>query len=264
MTDNSHLTEERLASAVSAFVDLLSAGTAPDVEQYLEQYSDLAEVLRPLLKTAVQFAGAAAECRPIGNDEASYDAVQKKVAAAAERRALRAAMEAGTAKVPVTQRSDVLLLLLRAVGDVFGRTRLVKLLFLTGKETNATRVVPDFFRHFAYNYGPFDDEIFRDVEALAQHGLVDARAPLDLIPGKRHVDAVYRLTPKGKKYAEALARAEASAPGLVGELKVLALKYGRLSLDDLVRHVYETYPEYTTESLIRDEVLGKGHPPKKK
>lgn len=264
MTNDRQLLDERLADVVSNYVDLLNAGKAPDPEQYIRKHPDLADALRPLLKTAVRFNRAAAAMQPVGNDAAAFNTVMGKVAAAEDKRATRKAVEAGTAKIAIDKRTDVLLLLLHIVGDIFGRTKLVKLLFVTGKETNASQAVPDYFAHFAYNYGPFDDVIFRDVEALARLGLIDTRPPRALPPGQRQVDAVYRLTPKGKKFAAALARAQETAPGLVQELSEIARKYGRLSLDDLVRYVYETYPESTTKSLIRDEVLGKKGDPSKK
>lgn len=264
MSSDRQLLEERLADAVSEFVDLLNGGSAPDSEEYLRKHPDLADALRPLLKTAVRFGRAAGAVQPVGNDSAAYNTVQGKIAAAEDKRELRKAVEAGTAKIAIEKRADVLLLLLHAVGDVFGKTMLVKLLFVTGKETNAPQAVPDYFAHYAYNYGPFDDVIYRDVDALAQLGLIDTRPARTRPPGQRQVDAFYRLTPKGKKFAAALARAQESAPGLVQELNEIARKYGRLSLDDLVRYVYETYPESTTKSLIRDEVLVKKSDPSKK
>ncbi len=263
MAHNSHLVEERLAEAVSEYVDLLNSGSVPALDLFVKQHADVGEKLRPLLEAANRFALAIASIQPTGNDDAAFNTVQGMAVAADERRALRAAVEAGTAEIAVTQRSDVLLLLLRAVGEIWGKTKLVKLTFLTLKETRASSRVPDYFQHVAYDYGPFDAAVYRDIDALAAHGLVDARPPAAPAPGQRQVDAVYRLTLRGKKYAEALARAERSAPGLIQDLQSIARKYGQLSLDDLLHYVYENYLEYTTESKIRDQVLGKREPEKK-
>lgn len=62
--DSRHLDEERLANAVSEYVDLLNAGAAPALEQYLQKHADLAHELRPLLKTASSLADAGAALAP--------------------------------------------------------------------------------------------------------------------------------------------------------------------------------------------------------
>ena len=139
----------------------------------------------------------------------------------------------------------------------------MKLTFLLGQESKASAVVPDYFKHFAYDFGPFDDAVYRDIDALERLGLVSTRSPdsagaavWHFSPTMAHqVDAVYRLTPRGKKYAEALMRAEQSDSGLIRDLKRIVEEYGQLSHDELLLYVYENYPEYTTKSIIRDQVM---------
>ena len=82
MCNDRQLHEEHLADDVSEFVDLLNTGVAPDPEQYIIKHPDLVEALRPLLKTAVRFGRAAAAVQAVGDDSASYNTVQGKVAAA--------------------------------------------------------------------------------------------------------------------------------------------------------------------------------------
>jgi uncharacterized protein YwgA len=257
VADNRHHVEERLAELVSDYVDGLNAGTAPTIDRYLDQHAELADELRPLLRTA---ANVAVEARSIQlpHPEAAFNTVRGRLLAGVEREALRASVETGRGSVKIDRRSDVLLLLLHAAQKVWGTTKLQKLLFLVGKETKATTAVPDYFQHVAYNFGPFDQAVYQDVEALKKLGFIEARPPAGPGRGVRRVDAVYQLTPRGKKYADALARGEeGSTSGLAGEVEEIVRQYGQLSHDDLLKYVYRTYPETTTESTIRDQVLGR-------
>ncbi len=258
MADNRHLVEERLAELVSDYVDGLNAGTAPTIDRYLDQHADLANELRPLLRMAANVAKEAPSVR-LPSPDASFNLVRGRLLGGADRDALRASVESGQGSVKIDRRSDVLLLLLRAARAVWGTTRLQKLLFLVGKETKATTAVPDYFQHVAYTFGPFDQAVYQDVEALKKRGLIEVRPPTGPGKGVRRVDAVYRLTARGKKYAEALARGkEGATSGLSNEVEGIACRYGQLSHDDLLKYVYRTYPDYTTESMIREEVLGDG------
>jgi uncharacterized protein YwgA len=70
----------------------------------------------------------------------------------------------------------------------------------------------------------------------------------DLGPEQR-----YRLSEKGKKYLEGkLSGSDGAAVIRAGE----DLKRRFRSLDDLIRYVYTRYPEYTTESEIREKIFG--------
>jgi DNA-binding PadR family transcriptional regulator len=253
MSPDSRHTEE-LADLLSAYVDLLAQGTAPSVDAFLQGHPALADELRPLLRTCVNMTRTAADVHPLFDADAAFDAVRRKFVADGQRRSARASVESGRGAVEVSQRPDYLLLLLRSAGDVWGITRLVKLLFLLGKETRASTTVPDFFQHVAYAFGPFDDAIYRDLGALCAAGLLEVRRPRGSPSTKKAVDAIYRLTPRGKRFAEALARGVDDS--IVEEVDEVAKKYAGLPLRNLLQYVYRTYPEYTTKSKIRDEVLG--------
>lgn len=262
MSTSRRHTEERLAELFSEYVDRLAEGTAPSIEQFLDEHRDVADELRPLLKLSGEVARAPClEEAHAGFSataaEAAFNSIRGKFLAEAERDALRASVEKGQGAVDLNKRPDFLLLLLRAAGEVWGKTKLVKLLFLLGKETKSGEMVPDFFRHVAYDFGPFDDAIYRDIEALENAGLIEVRQPARRASADRGVDAVYRLTARGKKFADALSRgAEQSNTAVVDEVKDIAQKYGRMTLRELLRYVYRTYPEYTVNSKIRDEILG--------
>ena len=60
--------EERLADAVSNYVDRLNVGHAPDIEAYLNHYAEMADELRPLLRTAASVHSAARSIRSAEHD----------------------------------------------------------------------------------------------------------------------------------------------------------------------------------------------------
>lgn len=61
---------------------------------------------------------------------------------------------------------------------------------------------------------------------------------------------IYRLTPKGVEY---LKNNKDSFSVAEADIKKIREKYGKKSLTELLRHVYLKYPEYATESEIKDK-----------
>lgn len=178
---------------------------------------------------------------------------------------LRERIEAGE-PIPVEKRTDVLLLFLNLVRQIWGSTRLFKLLFLLAKETEVGRYVPDYYAFEGGRFGPFKKVIYDDIEALKSCGLVNAQMPLrrcdeagpelDMELLSDSVDAVYELTERGHMYARALAEfVKLHNPALLAQMSKILEKYRPLSLADLLKYVYKEYPEYTDRSEIRDEIL---------
>lgn len=66
---------------------------------------------------------------------------------------------------------------------------------------------------------------------------------------------VYRFTPEGRKYAEEIAAKE---PDLLNVVKTVKACHGFKTLSELLKYVYSKYPNYTTESEIRDQVMRNG------
>jgi hypothetical protein len=67
----------------------------------------------------------------------------------------------------------------------------------------------------------------------------------------------FRLSEEGRQRVEELLKSGEFTP-VVNKIRRIKSKYGRYSLNDLLYHVYTTYPEMTTESEIRDKVLRRG------
>lgn len=68
---NSHH-EEHLAEVLSTYVDRLGHGAAPPVEEFLKRYPELADELRPLLRTCADMIDAAADAHPLFDADASF------------------------------------------------------------------------------------------------------------------------------------------------------------------------------------------------
>lgn len=268
MKENSHQLDERLANVLSEFVDLLNAGTVPSVKDFLGRHLDLAAELAPLLAAATAIGEEAKSTVPAPAARTRFAQVRARFLAERGENASGVAPLQSADVMSVDRRPDILILLLHSLGEVWGITRLCKLLFLLGKEGNAARYVPDYYAHVAYNYGPFEEAIYRDLEALKTAGVIEeGKVPRQkrqqddeidegLYPEK--VDAIYRLTTKGReKIAEALVKAaNAKDPTILANIHEISRKYGRLRLQQLLKYVYRQYPDSAKNSKIRDEILG--------
>lgn len=268
MKENSHQLDERLADLLSEFVDLLNAGTAPSVRIFLGRHRDLAAELAPLLEAAAAFAEEAKSIMPAPTARPRFEQVRARFLAECGESVSAVAPPQRGAAMSVDKRPDILILLLHSLDEVWGITKLCKLLFLLGKEGNAARYIPDYYAHVAYNFGPFEEAIYKDLEALKAKGVIEeSKAPRQkrqhdeeidegLYPEK--VDAIYRLTPEGRKeIAEALVKAaNAKDPTILANIREIGRKYGRLSLRQLLKYVYRQYPDSAKNSKIRDEILG--------
>jgi len=243
--------ERRLAELFSDFVDALNAGEEPDAARWADSEPELVAEFQELAQTAVLLEGVI-ESAPRAAEEA-FGALQVSVG--------------GQVQEHLDQRPDFLLVLLRRMGQVWGKIRWQKTVFLGAKETRAPSLLPEFYPFVAYNFGPFEEELDADTAALERYGLVDRSPPPSRrdVPGGQvavgvygpHVDHVYRLTTQGQRLADALIdAARQEQPELLLEIDALVEKVKRMSSDELVHHVYTRYPEYTEASLIRDEVLG--------
>jgi len=242
--------ERRLAELFSDFVDALNAGEEPDAARWADSEPELVAEFQELAQTAVLLEGVV-ESAPNAADEA-FRALQVSVADEQEH---------------LDQRPDFLLVLLRRMGQVWGKIRWQKTVFLGAKETRAPSLLPEFYPFVAYNFGPFEEELDADTAALERYGLVDRSPPPSRrdVPGGQvavgvdgpRVDHVYRLTTQGQRLADALIdAARQEQPELLREIDALVEKVNGMKSDELVRYVYTRYPEYTEASLIRDEVLG--------
>jgi uncharacterized protein YwgA len=175
------------------------------------------------------------------------------------------------------RRTDILLELLAASGvdgvdrPIVGTTRLQKLLFLVENEQNVKVTEGDDFDFTAYKFGPVSKEIYDDLAKLENLDFISSRPVAEpseverdefglsfegLVGDEEAADALeekqYRITEKGKKWLS-----NRKLPNEdVQRIRKVKGRYGSLSLSDLLHYVYSKYPKYTTESEIKERVLG--------
>lgn len=161
---------------------------------------------------------------------------------------------------------ELMILLLDAPGPggsnraVRGITRLQKLLFIIEK-----RLAADPSRFYAYNYGPFDEQVNDAADALQVKGLLggspkvtsDRPTAQDMLASVlRHAGPAdnaqaFELTDEGRNAAAKLKKSNAAYRQLAKSIGTLRVEWDR---PDLIERVYEAFPEYTGQSLIKDEV----------
>ncbi|MBF4603131.1 hypothetical protein [Curtobacterium sp. VKM Ac-2884] len=171
---------------------------------------------------------------------------------------------------------DAIVLLLGAGVDQGGRariegvTRLEKLIFLLERETHSDQWLSEDAEFVAYNFGPFSRKVYDAVDTLAAAGIItdSARfAPDDMDTweereaitdksdnGYSYTTRDFELTDRGWRYFAALD--EEMKPEALKELTSFKARFAPLPLRQLVRYVYQRYDEFTTNSLIRDDILG--------
>ena len=144
------------------------------------------------------------------------------------------------------KKSDLILLLLN--GDnkspIEGMTRFVKLVFLTQKKvldkSENTKIKFDFGPD---RFGPLSMEIYDELDFLKSVGMIKE--------GNRKK---YEITDKGVKFLEKKTF-ERVSEDMRKRISNIKETYGREELNDLLKYVYITYPDFTVNSEILDKVI---------
>jgi uncharacterized protein YwgA len=164
---------------------------------------------------------------------------------------------------------------------IIGRTKLTKMVFLFDKELkkeffndDISIEIPDFE---PYNYGPFSKELFDDLNFFLSIGLIYAEETLIPISSadKDEIEngfdddwtnakfdeedfddfeMKYSLSMQGKKYVDE------NVWSLYSDIQKETLKkfkaqINAISLDTLLRYVYNKYPDSAKKSLIYEKYL---------
>ncbi len=141
--------------------------------------------------------------------------------------------------MPMVPRDWTLLTVAAAQGRSLEPVQLQKVLFVLSREQELPPGSSYEFRN--YNYGPFCQAIYQDAADLAKEGLVsiDSSSPWSR----------YSVTTAGAAEAESRRReAPADAAEYLERLVNWAMA---LSFRDLVRAIYERYPETKSHSIFR-------------
>lgn len=137
-------------------------------------------------------------------------------------------------------KTDLLLLLLATdEGEpVRGKTRLVKLLYITSKKLKGTIPVYEFRWH---HYGPFSNEIVDDLEYLAQQGLITHSEEVRVSPYGFYIENVYSITKEGERVLRGKRSSKSFGKASNIAFKVKE-KYNHIPLSMLIHEVYVKYP----------------------
>ena len=151
---------------------------------------------------------------------------------------------------------------------VEGITRLEKLIFLLERETQMSELLTEDPGFEAHKFGPFSSKVYESVEMLAAAELIEDSARIsastedswesDALVGAAQSDPYatrdFSLTPKGRRYYEVLVSELPEAAR--DELVAFKARFASQPLRRLIRYVYQKYPKFAQNSVIRDQLLG--------
>ncbi len=153
-----------------------------------------------------------------------------------------------TSRVRLSPVEWVVLLVGLAGGRLRGGTVLQKLGFLGIMEAGGCCL-----RYIPSRYGPFSVELARGVDKARERSLV--KVYIEPSRGGAYTVYVFELTEKGRRlYEELVKRLEMEDPRFLEEMKRLVELWADKPFE-LLKYVYNTYPEYAEKSEIAERIL---------
>jgi uncharacterized protein YwgA len=122
--------------------------------------------------------------------------------------------------------------------------QLQKSLFIVG-QSKLPGLPSDFYDFYAYNYGPFCEEIYHDTDTLVEEGMVFN------IPVAGQSWSKYVITPKGQTRSEEIRKGKNNI-GLVEYINETVQWVKSLNFSALLRAIYAKYPEYRVNSVFQE------------
>jgi len=142
------------------------------------------------------------------------------------------------------EKKDVTLLVIESAGEKgLSPIQIQKSLFLI-VQSHLPALPSDFYEFYAYNYGPFCEEVYQDADALVEEGLV-----FDM-PVSGQSWSIYTIAPKGRERAEAIRR-ENEIGDLAQYIKEIVEWVSALTFSELLRAIYAKYPQYSENSVFQ-------------
>lgn len=141
----------------------------------------------------------------------------------------------------MTQKEIILASMAASDGATHTPVQIQKLLFLIDRKLSE-ELGGTFFNFIAYDYGPFDKEIYRLLEELANDDLVEILEE-QYIRWKR-----YRLTFEGQRQGEKILTG--LDKDVTSYIKKLSKFVRELSFPQLVSSIYNEYPEMRENSVF--------------
>jgi hypothetical protein len=130
---------------------------------------------------------------------------------------------------------------LKGAPDGLDPVRIQKGMFRFAQESGVPE--DELYTFAPYHYGPMSRQLYADVDALEARGLIHG-TPVEGYSWKR-----YRATPVGIEMAQDVA-ARGDRAGL-NQLWALKRELAGQSFAELLRDVYDRYPDYAANSVFR-------------
>lgn len=136
---------------------------------------------------------------------------------------------------------------------VHGRTRLQKYGFLASQLYRDDLERLDFYQDWEpHHYGPYSRTLDQDVRQCIKDGILDESSEA---ASDGNMYYVYALRPKGHAM---LRKLTLDYESLIKSLHAKFTDFNKKPWPSLLKDIYEAYPKYTTNSLIKGEVVGAG------
>ncbi len=124
-------------------------------------------------------------------------------------------------------------------GEIRGRTRFQKLVFLTKEKVKEKNQDIDIEFSRLY-YGPFSRDLMTSLKTQSQEGTVKEQ----LEETSYGLTYIYKLTDPGRNLVENAVKKKLISKEVQQKAKIIAKKFGDKPLDELIAYVYSEYPNY--------------------
>lgn len=130
------------------------------------------------------------------------------------------------------------LLLTEILGELKGKTRFQKLIYLIQEEAAARNVRGLSFTYDLYHYGPFSSDFSSVLENLRNRGLLDEVVETTPAGYERFI---YSMTDEGRTLLENSMRKKLLPKKLERIVREVAEEYGEMQLSELVEEAYRRF-----------------------
>lgn len=127
------------------------------------------------------------------------------------------------------------LFLSHTLGEIRGKTRFQKLIYLIQDEATTRNVQGPSFEYKLYHYGPFSSELSSILENLRNRGFLNEKVETTPAGYERFV---YTITDEGRRLLEHSMRKKLLPKRLEKIIREIAEEYGELQLSELVDEAY--------------------------
>ncbi|WP_257300244.1 hypothetical protein [Haloarchaeobius sp. FL176] len=131
--------------------------------------------------------------------------------------------------------------------SIDGVTRFQKLVFLGQQEGG----LPDKFHFDPDKYGPFSKELHQTLDDLESRELIE-KSVENTRSGNERFE--YSISPRGRRVIQTILNDDHDVDDIFRNAQKLKKSRNDQSLDRLLRYVYRSYPDYTENSEIKEDL----------